>query len=195
METCIIDNNEELKNVCNYIKNNIDVLALDTEFIRKNTYFPDLCLIQIAYYVKSELTIYLIDTTNKELELKYFFKILNSRKIKKIIHSSSQDLEAFIGIKGCRKINNLEDTQLMCEFCGDEQLSYSNTVTKYMSIINFEKDKNIQVSDWKKRPLTEEQIKYARNDVFYLIDLYNILFKILVIKHKYIIENKHNRYS
>lgn len=185
MESCIIDNNEKLKSICNYIKNNVEILAIDTEFLRKNTYFPNLCLIQIAYYVNNELVTYIIDTTVAGMELKYFIQILSSNRIKKIIHSSSQDLEAFISLKGCKKINNLEDTQLMCEFCGDEQLSYSNAVAKYMKIINFEKDKNIQVSDWKKRPLTEEQIEYAKNDVFYLIDLYNVLSKKLIEENKF----------
>lgn len=185
MESCIIDSNEKLKSICSYIKNNVEILAIDTEFLRRNTYFPDLCLIQIAYYVNNELITYIIDVTVRGIELKCFIKILNSNKIKKIIHSSSQDLEAFASLEGCKKINNLEDTQLMCEFCGDEQLSYSNAVTKYMKIINFEKDKNIQISNWKKRPLTKEQIKYAKNDVFYLIDLYNVLSKKLIEGNKF----------
>ena len=185
MEYCIIDNNKKLKEVCNFIKNNINILAIDTEFVRQNTYFPKLCLIQIAYYY-SDLNIpdiYLIDTTF-DLNLKYFFSILSNKKIKKIIHSSAQDIEAFLGNQYFKKICNLDDTQLMAEFCGENQISYNNAVMKYMSIVNFKKNKDIQVSDWKKRPLSEEQIAYARNDVLYLIDLYNVLHKKLSNENK-----------
>lgn len=182
----IIDNNNLLKSICKFIKNNINILAIDTEFIRKKTYFPDLCIIQIAYYYNNDLITHIIDATAKELDLKYFFNILNSKKIKKIIHSSSQDLEAFIGINKNKKINNVEDTQIMAEFCGDKQIGYSNAVSKYMNILNFEKDKKLQISDWKERPLTEKQIEYAKKDVFYLIDLYNVLYKKLEKEDKLI---------
>lgn len=186
MECCIINNNKELKNICRYIKNNVAILAIDTEFIRQSTYFPKLCLIQIAYYdIDSNVPrIYLIDTTVSELDLKCFFAILNSKKIKKIIHSSSQDIEAFLGNKYYKKINNLDDTQLMAQFCGEEQISYNYAVTKYMNIINFKKDKEVRLSNWEKRPLSREQINYAKNDVLYLIDVYNVLYKKLSDENK-----------
>ncbi len=171
-------NTDRLKNICKEIKNNTEVIALDTEFIRKTTYFPILCLVQISYFDKNgNIKNFVIDALQDNLDLTYFYKsILNNCKIKKIIHSFSQDLEA-LNFRHDIKINNLEDTQIMAEFCGfGSNLGYSKLVEKVLGI-NYKKNENIQHSNWKKRPLTDSQKIYAANDVIFLISIYNGLLK------------------
>ena len=170
----IIDKNADLKRFCKKIKEETNIIALDTEFIRKYTYFPTLCLIQVGYINKdNEKIIKIIDPLAKNLNLTPFLTILKSKKIKKIIHSSSQDLDAFYFINRT-KLNNVEDTQLMVEFCGKSNLSYTSTLNEILQL-NISKNKKTQVSNWKKRPLTKKQIKYAGGDVEYLIELYEEL--------------------
>ena len=173
-----VTNTIRLKNICKEIKNNTEIIALDTEFIRKTTYFPILCLVQISYFDKNRnIKNYVIDTLQDNLDLTYFYKsILNNSKIKKVIHSFSQDLEA-LNFRHNIKINNLEDTQIMAEFCGlGSNLGYSKLVGKILGI-DYVKNKNIQHSNWKKRPLTDSQKIYAANDVIFLVSLYNKLLE------------------
>lgn len=181
MENCeyeYVTNTDRLKGICKEIKNNAEIIALDTEFIRKTTYFPILCLVQISYFDKNfGAKNFIIDALQDNLDLTYFYKsILNNCEIKKIIHSFSQDLEA-LNFKHNIKMNNLEDTQIMAEFCGfDSNLGYSKLVREVLGI-NFVKNKNIQHSNWKKRPLTDSQKIYAANDVIYLISVYEKLLE------------------
>lgn len=174
----IIEKNVDLKKLCKEIKKETDIIAIDTEFIRKYTYFPTLCLIQVCYINKdNEKIINIIDPLAKNLDIKPFLTLLKSNKIKKIIHSSNQDLDAFYFINKT-KVNNIEDTQLMVEFCGKNNLSYTSALNEFLQL-NISKNKKIQVSNWKKRPLTKKQIKYAGCDVEYLIELYEELNRIL----------------
>lgn len=170
----IIKTNKDLKNICKYIKDNSTIIAIDTEFMRKYTYFPILCLIQVAYYNENKIIeSIIIDPLEKNLNLDPFVSILKNNKIKKIIHSCSQDLDAFYTLKQT-KLKNFEDTQIMMEFCGTGTLSYTNSLQEFLHIDLF-KNKKIQVSNWKKRPLSKKQLKYASNDVNYLIQLYDCL--------------------
>lgn len=174
----IITDNKTLKKFCSYIKNNVDVIAIDTEFIRKFTYFPQLCLVQVGYYnSKGEIETLIIDPLAKKINLNYFFGVLKNKSIKKIIHCCGQDIDAFAFLKHM-KIKNVEDTQLMAEFCDEYNIGYTAAVNKFLGL-DIKKSKKTQVSNWKKRPLKDSQIKYAKNDVYYLIELYNKLKNIL----------------
>lgn len=173
----MISDSTELKIICEDIKNNsTGIIGIDTEFIRKYEYHPTLCTIQVIYFDKNknENIKFIIDILQKELDLKPFLSILRSQRIKKIMHSCGQDLEAIYYTIG-GKVNNYDDTQIMAEFCGYTfNIGYANAINDILKI-NFEKNKKIQVSNWKIRPLTEKQVSYALNDVEYLIELYNFL--------------------
>jgi ribonuclease D len=167
-----------LGEVCDDIKCSTNIIALDTEFMRKHTYYPVLCLIQISYFSKkiNDYRDVIIDVINNNIVLDSFFSILNSGKIKKIIHSFDEDITVFYSLNN-KIVNNVDDTQIMAEFCG-----YKSTMG-YVSLVNeilnmeFTKNKNTQQSDWKKRPLTQKQLNYATMDVRYLIPLYNALLE------------------
>lgn len=171
-----VNSSEQLLDMCEEIEKNAKIIALDTEFIRKNTYYPILCLIQINYYDENNSAKnFVIDVLEKNLELDIFYKtILNNQNIKKVIHSFSQDLEA-LATRENFKIKNVDDTQLMAEFCYcNTNLSYSHLAEQILQI-EFKKSSSTQKSNWKKRPLSEKQKKYAAEDVIFLIPIYKIL--------------------
>jgi ribonuclease D len=152
------------------------IIGLDTEFLRTNTYFPLLSLIQISTEDKQ---FFLFDIHSKNINWSELLSILLDPSIIKIVHSAEQDLEA-ISYRFNVKIANIMDTQIMADLLDlGRQLGYGFLVEHYFKI-TLDKDK--QFSPWHKRPLTQLQIDYAALDVVYLIDLYNIMLKELKTK-------------
>ena len=166
-----IDNTEDLVNICNEIKSKANIIAIDTEFIKQSNYFPKLSIIQISFFNGDVIKSCIIDVLAEYIFMQPFFEILMDEKIKKIFHSCSQDLEALYKIM--QKIPvNIEDTQVMAEFCGMKaNISYTDLVKDTLKI-TIEKSKKIQVSNWLQRPLTEQQMEYAISDVDYLLEIY-----------------------
>ena len=163
-----ITNQDKFLEICCLI-NRHKIVAIDTEFVRENTYLPILCLIQINVDGKC----YVVDVL-ADIDLRPFFKIINNAKIIKIFHSSRQDMEVF-----CQNFpdqifpQSIIDTQIMSALCGlGLTISYRNLVKK---LFDKDIDKGWQRSDWQARPLHKDQIEYARMDVFYLLDIYFIL--------------------
>ena len=180
-----IEDYGQLNEICKNIKKT-NIIGIDTEFIRKYTYYPILCLIQVIYFDKNINTykIAVIDTI-KIQNIDIFLNILSSRRIKKIFFSCGQDIDAFLFLMQNNKVNNIDDLQIMMEFCGfNSNIGYANCVKKILGI-SFDKDKNIQISNWEKRPLTKEQINYAISDVVYLISMYNYLYNLLIENGNY----------
>ncbi len=143
-------------------------LAVDTEFERINTYYPELCLLQIANeQVTAVIDMLVIENTEPIYELLY------RKSITKVFHSARQDLEIFYHIKG--KIPEpLFDTQLAAKHLGyTAQLGYANLVQQALGV---ELAKSETRTKWKKRPLSQKQLIYAGDDVIYLARLYT-LFK------------------
>jgi ribonuclease D len=177
MTEYIIDTTS-LEETCNDIRNSTNIIALDTEFIRKHTYYPMLCLIQISYFSKKTNSYknIIIDTVDSGIILDSFFLILSDKKIKKIIHSFDEDVTVFYSLNN-KIISNVDDTQIMAEFCGYKSTMGYISLTNEILNTNFNKSKNTQHSNWKKRPLTQKQLDYATMDVKYLIPLYNSLLK------------------
>ena len=181
-----IDDLQKLHIACKYIKQNTNIIGIDTEFIRKHTYYPILCLVQVIFFDSniSKYKTFIIDTI-KITDIKYFLQILNSNKIKKIFFSFSQDIDAFLYLMKNKKIHNVDDIQIMMEFCSyNTNIGYANCVTKILNV-SFTKNKALQISNWQKRPLKQEQIDYAVSDVVYLIPMYNYLYKSLVENSNY----------
>ncbi len=178
----LIHTNDQLKNF--YLKcQKHEIVAVDTEFYRVNTYYPKFCLLQMA---NKEETV-LIDPFNKELDMLLIKKILCSFKILKIFHAAYQDLEIFFNLfKQLPK--NIIDTQICISLLGlSNSLGYADSIDYFLKK---KIDKTYQFIDWRKRPLSKKKINYASNDVKYLIPLYMVILKELKKKnfkdiHKY----------
>ena len=171
MPNFLINTDIKLQNIIDELEKS-SIIGLDTEFIRESTYFPQLALLQLS---DSDNT-YCIDIlaiNNKIL----ISNLLLNNKIKKIIHASKQDLEVLNHYYNCYP-QNIFDTQIAYNLLtSDVSISYSNLVKKYLGV---ELKEGSWRTDWLKRPISDAKIEYAANDVKYLIDLYEILYKKLL---------------
>ena len=149
-------------------------LSIDTEFMRERTYYPELCLIQVA----DGDAYWCIDTVEIE-DLSPFLALCGDDSITKILHSARQDLEIFYLLMESVPMP-VFDTQLAASFTGRaEQISYAGLVE---DILGVTLDKSQSRTNWAARPLRPEQISYALNDVVYLESLQQKLLDELVTK-------------
>lgn len=170
-----IDNFKSLTTVCQQLIHS-RFLAVDTEFIREKTYYPKLCLIQIA----SDDIIVCVDPIALN-DITPLLDVLYNSNSTIILHSARQDLEILYLIKG-NLPRTLFDTQIAATVLGYEnQISYAKLVKK---LIGIKLDKSHSRTDWSKRPLDLEQIIYATDDVRYLRDIYHILKQKLEDKNR-----------
>lgn len=143
-------------------------VAIDTEFMRERTYFPILCLVQIA---AGDIA-FAIDPLAKDLDLTPLYALLADEKVVKVFHSGSQDIELFYYATGTTP-KSVFDTQVAAEVLGyGESASYATLVKK---ICKVEVDKSSRFTDWMRRPLSQAQVEYALSDVTYLCDVYEKL--------------------
>ncbi len=147
-----------------------EFLTVDTEFIREKTYFPRLCLIQIAGSEKAAI----IDPLAKDIDLAPVFELLQNPKIVKVFHAARQDIEIFYLLS--KKIPApIFDTQVAAAVCGfGESAGYESLVNQ---IVGKEIDKSSRFTDWSARPLSEKQLAYALSDVTHLRVIYEKLKK------------------
>ena len=142
-------------------------LAIDTEFIRTNTFLAKPGLIQIA----DQHGVYLIDPL-AITDLSGLVSILENPDIIKVMHAMSEDVDLLFHSLGAR-INRVFDTQIAAAFAGiGASLGYQNLV---MQVLNVTLDKGETRSDWLQRPLSDSQLSYAAMDVVYLMKLYEAL--------------------
>ena len=161
----------ELSQFCNYA-NNFDYITVDTEFLREKTYYPKLCLIQLAIPSDQENSAVLVDPLVGHLDLTPLYELFLNSDVVKVFHAARQDLEIFFNDK---KIipNPLFDTQLAAMVCGfGEQVGYETLVR---SICKVNLDKSSRFTDWSMRPLTKNQQQYALADVTHLRQIYEHL--------------------
>jgi ribonuclease D len=147
-------------------------IAIDTEFDDNNNYYGrHLCLVQI--YDKDN--IYLIDTVKLEGNIKPLLSVLENPNVEKLFHSCSSDLIVVGDVYTC-SIKNIQDTALMYRFLlkSNNDIGLQSLVEEKLGI---ELEKQEQVSDWAKRPLSKSQLIYAATDVIYLYELFEILKK------------------
>ncbi len=146
-----------------------DRIGIDTEFVSEDTFRPELCLIQVA--TESELAV--IDPYRCG-DLNAFWNMLADGDHVTIVHAAREELN--FALNSChRPPANLFDTQLAAGFCSPEYpSSYGSVVTRF---VNARPAKGEQRTDWRRRPLTDEQIDYALEDVRYLLPLYDSLQK------------------
>lgn len=161
-----IDTSEKLKQLCRQIQKE-SWLALDTEFLREKTYYPKFCLLQIA----SPEWVACVDPLALP-DLSELFEALYNPEIVKVFHSCRQDLEIFYQITG-NVPENIFDTQIVAPLLGfQENPGYAMLVS---SFLNINLSKAHTRTDWTVRPLSDEQLQYAADDVIYLCKIYQIM--------------------
>ena len=152
------------------------ILAVDTEFLREKTYFPKLCLIQIATHDESAC----VDPLAID-DLTPLCNLLTDQRITKIFHACTQDLEVIFYSLGVVAAP-VFDTQLAAAFLGlRQQVGYGVLVEHYTGVRLPKAD---SLTDWSRRPLDEEQLAYAEDDVRYLPGIYDAMMTQLVAKDR-----------
>jgi ribonuclease D len=146
----------------------VPYLALDTEFLRDQTYYPKLCLIQVAAPGAEGI----IDPLAKDLDLGPFYELLKRPDIVKVLHAARQDIEIFYLQAGVIP-DPLFDTQVAAMVCGfGDAASYETLARKLAGV---EIDKSARFTDWSHRPLSKRQLEYALADVTHLRVIYEKL--------------------
>jgi ribonuclease D len=160
----LITRNEELADACVRLAK-APYVAVDTEFMREQTFWPKLCLVQIA----ADGTDVLIDSLAPGLDLTPLFDLMVNEKVLKVFHSARQDIEIVHHLASVIP-HPIFDTQVAAMVCGfGEAVSYSMLVKR---LLNRNLDKTSRFTDWSRRPLSERQLTYAIGDVTHLRDLY-----------------------
>ena len=140
-------------------------LALDTEFLRDQTYYPKLCLIQVAAPGIEGI----IDPLAPGIDLASFYDLIRRPDIVKVLHASRQDIEIFF-LQGGVLPAPLFDTQIAAMVCGfGDAASYETLARK---VAHVEIDKSARFTDWSHRPLSKRQLEYALADVTHLCVIY-----------------------
>jgi ribonuclease D len=146
-------------------------LAIDTEFMRERTYYPQLCLLQIA----TDADCVLVDTL-AGLDLRELYDVLAAPERVKVLHAARQDLEVLY-LAGGRVPLPVFDTQLAAAMLGlAPQIGYAELVARQLG---HSIDKGQTRTDWSRRPLTPEQLAYAADDVHHLLELHTSLAEVL----------------
>lgn len=158
-----LSTSEELAAFCDRAST-CKVLAIDTEFLREKTYYPKLCLVQVA----AGDDIAAVDPLRVR-DLSPLAALLEAPDVTKVFHACSQDLEVLLDGMGvaCAPVF---DTQLAAAFLGmRQQVSYGSLVEAYCGV---HLPKAESLTDWSRRPLDPEQLAYAEDDVRYLPGIY-----------------------
>ncbi len=147
-------------------------LALDTEFIRERTYYPKLCLVQIAAHNEDgELQLACIDPLEID-DISALLELLNNRNIIKILHAAHQDLEIFNYLSG-EVPQPIFDTQPAASVLGyGDHMGYARLMQQVLKV---DLDKSQSRTNWANRPLKQAQLDYAIDDVRYLAQAYPII--------------------
>lgn len=165
-EWLLINTAEALHDVCEQLLGS-EWLSVDTEFERTNTYFPELCLLQIA---NKDVTA-IVDPIAID-DLSVLYNILYDKTITKVFHAARQDLELFYLLQDDLPAP-VFDTQVAANALGlGDQIGYANLIR---DVLNIELAKSETRTNWKRRPLTDKQLDYAADDVIYLGEVYDVL--------------------
>jgi ribonuclease D len=161
----LITDSESLEILCERFARS-PFVAVDTEFMRENTYWPDLCLFQIATDEEAAA----IDPKAEGIDLTPLLNLLvNNEHVLKVFHAGGQDIEIVFNLTGGTP-HPLFDTQIAAMALGlGEQVGYSNLVE---SLLGRTLDKGARFTDWARRPLDRRQIDYAIGDVTHLAELF-----------------------
>ena len=140
-------------------------VTVDTEFLRENTYWPKLCLVQLAGSADAAA----VDALAPGLDLQPLLDLMADESVLKVFHAARQDLEIFYQLMG-RVPAPLFDTQVAAMVCGfGDSIAYDRLV---LALTGETVDKASRFTNWADRPLTDAQLAYALSDVTHLRDVY-----------------------
>jgi ribonuclease D len=161
----LITTSDALADLCSRLAK-ADFVTVDTEFMRENTYWPELCLLQIA----DEQEAAAIDPLAPGLDMQPLLDLLTDNEdVLKVFHAGGQDVEIIFNLTG-RTPHPIFDTQIaMMAVSQSEQIGYSNLVESWLGMAV---DKGARFTDWSRRPLSERQIEYAIGDVTHLAKIF-----------------------
>src|SRR5436309_9547443 len=148
-------------------------VAVDTEFMRERTYWPILCLVQVAGPDEAAA----IDALAPGIDLSPLLALMADPAILKVFHAARQDIEIFFNLSGTVPAP-LFDTQIAAMVCGFGDAASYETLVRRLAKANL--DKSSRFTDWAHRPLTDRQIEYALADVVHLRTVYERLQQLLV---------------
>jgi ribonuclease D len=161
----LITDSATLANLCHRLSE-ADFVTVDTEFMRESTYWPELCLIQIADSEEAAA----IDPMAPGLDLAPLLQLLVANEdVLKVFHAGGQDVEIIYNLTG-KTPHPIFDTQIAAMALGQgEQIGYSNLVDSWLGI---QVDKGARFTDWSRRPLDQRQVDYAIGDVTHLAEIF-----------------------
>lgn len=163
----MIETTAQLEEACRALASS-EFVTVDTEFLRETTFWPELCLIQIA---SPDLEV-LVDPLAPGLDLKPFFQLMANPDVVKVFHAARQDIEIVFHLGGLIP-HPIFDTQVAAMVCGfGDSVSYDQLVSK---ITGVHLDKSSRFTDWSRRPLSDKQLDYALADVTHLREVYRTL--------------------
>jgi ribonuclease D len=163
----LIATTQDLADVCQRLALH-PYITVDTEFLRETTFWPKLCVVQLA----SEDEAVAVDALAEGLDLSPLFALMADQKVVKVFHAARQDVEIFWHLAKLIPVP-LFDTQVAAMVCGfGDQVSYSELV---QTLTKVALDKSSRFTDWSRRPLSAAQVDYAIADVTYLRDVYGLL--------------------
>ncbi|WP_068312282.1 ribonuclease D [Polycladidibacter hongkongensis] len=172
----MIETTEALAHACARLAQH-DYVTVDTEFLRETTFWPKLCVIQIA----SREDAVLVDALAEGLSLEPFFELMRNPAVLKVFHAARQDIEIVYHLGGFVPAP-LFDSQVAAMVCGfGDSVSYDQLVSK---VTGQRLDKSSRFTDWSRRPLSDKQLSYALADVTHLRDVYEFLREQLAQKQR-----------
>jgi ribonuclease D len=143
-------------------------ITVDTEFIRDKTYWPRLCLVQIA----AEDEAVIIDAVAPDIDLAALYHLMADQKVLKVFHAARQDVEIFVHLADLIP-TPIFDTQVAAMVCGfGDSVGYDKLVA---ALVKEHIDKSLRFTDWSRRPLNKKQLDYALSDVTHLRVVYEKL--------------------
>ena len=160
----LLNSTGELASVCQRLARH-SFVTVDTEFLRETTFWPKVCVIQLA----SPDEAVAVDALAEGLDLTPFFDLMANRAVTKVFHAARQDIEIIWNLAKMIPAP-LFDTQVAAMVCGfGDQVSYGDLVQK---IVHVTLDKSSRFTDWTRRPLSDAQVEYAIADVTHLRTIY-----------------------
>jgi ribonuclease D len=167
MQTPVITTTSDLATFCASLAGET-YISVDTEFLRETTYYPKLCLIQIAGSTDANV----VDPLAEGIDLTPFYDLMANTNVLKVFHAARQDVEILMKLTG-RVPTPIFDTQIAAMVCGfGDQVGYEAIARKLAGATI---DKSSQFTDWTRRPLTAKQLAYALSDVTHLRTVYDKL--------------------
>ncbi|MCC8982584.1 ribonuclease D [Bradyrhizobium acaciae] len=144
------------------------VITVDTEFLRETTYYPLLCVVQMASAEEAVV----VDALAPGIDLKPFFELMSNEAVLKVFHAARQDIEIVWHLSGTIP-HPIFDTQVAAMVLGyGDSIAYDQLVDR---VTGHRPDKTHRFTDWSRRPLSEEQLHYAVSDVTHLREVFAAL--------------------